>query len=74
MLDPHFAIDVVWGGSAAMFSLIAGFILGVVAASIGAHLGWDGDIVFRIVYLVSSVYLFAYMWKATMGPRGQVNG
>lgn len=74
MWDPHFAVDIVWGASAATFSLIMGFVLGAVAAGLGAHLGWDGDIVFRIVYIVSSVYLFAYMWKATMGPRGQVNG
>lgn len=62
MWGPRFAFDVVWGGSAAMLSLIAGVIVGALAGGISAHLGWNGEIAFRATYLVASVALFWYFW------------
>ncbi len=73
MWGPRFALDVVWGGSAAMLSLILGLMLGALAGGFAAHVGWDGEIAFRSVYLVSSVVLFGRMWQAGMGRRDRVN-
>ncbi len=69
MWGPRFALDVVWGGSAAMLSLIVGLMIGALAGGISARLGWDGEIAFRATYLVSSVVLFVHFWYSGVTPH-----
>ncbi len=72
MWDPKFTLEIVWGGSAAMFSLIMGFIFGSLVGGLAGHLGWDGEIAFRLVYLVGTIAIFAYIWRGSTSTGPQV--
>ncbi len=64
MLDHRFAFHVVWGTSAVVVSLIAGFVLGSVAAVAAAYGGWDGEIVFQAVYSLSALTTFFLLMRS----------
>lgn len=72
MWNPRLVFDIIWGGSATAFSLIMGLIIGALIGGIADHLGWDGEMAFRLVYLVGTITIFAYLWRESFSTGSRV--
>jgi len=63
MLNHEFAINVVRAAAVAVLSLITGMISGALMAAFAAHSGWNGELVFRLGYLLVTPLACYTLWR-----------
>lgn len=63
MLDYKFTISVIRAGAVALVSLVVGMVAAVFLGISAARAGWNGDLVFRLAYLVITPLACYMFWQ-----------